>query len=162
MFNKYNVETALVEVAKKYNADVVILQGETYGNNLQGNPYKLPDVKFAGYNLIVGYMKGNVEYDHAINDTIDGLYHRVGDTMQRKIDSVKAAGIISEYNIDWVPILDTNFKMINNMEKMKELATAKSVINPKVLREGIVYRSETDHRISFKNVSREFLIKKGE
>ena len=58
----------------------------------------------------------------------------------------------------WVPILDTQFMMPTDMEEFKQMATAKSVVNPKVLREGIVLRDpKTD--LSFKNVSREFLLK---
>ena len=44
------------------------------------------------------------------------------------------------------------------MEDMKLLADGKSVVNPNVLREGIVYRS-IDGKESFKNVSRQFLSK---
>ena len=58
----------------------------------------------------------------------------------------------------WVPILDTKFMMPIDMEKFKQMATAKSVVNPKVLREGIVLRDPTCD-LSFKNVSREFLLK---
>jgi hypothetical protein len=44
------------------------------------------------------------------------------------------------------------------MEEFKKMATAKSVVNSSVLREGIVLRDpKTD--LSFKNVSREFLMK---
>ena len=44
------------------------------------------------------------------------------------------------------------------MEELKVLATGKSQINPNVMREGIVYRS-LDGSDSFKNVSREYLLK---
>jgi hypothetical protein len=50
--------------------------------------------------------------------------------------------------------------MPNDMEEFKQMATAPSVINPEVMREGIVLRdSATD--FSFKNVSREYLLKHG-
>ena len=58
----------------------------------------------------------------------------------------------------WVPIIDTNFIMPTDMEEFKVMATAKSVVNPKVLREGIVLRDPTCD-LSFKNVSREYLMK---
>ena len=49
-------------------------------------------------------------------------------------------------------------KVPDTMEELKELATGKSVVNPNVMREGLVYRS-LDGRDSFKNVSREYLLK---
>ena len=60
--------------------------------------------------------------------------------------------------MQWVPILDTNFMMPTDMEEFKKMATAKSAVNPNVLREGIVLRDPVTD-LSFKNVSREFLMK---
>ena len=57
----------------------------------------------------------------------------------------------------WVPILG-EVQMPDTMEELKEFATGKSVVNPDVMREGIVYRS-LDGSDSFKNVSREYLLK---
>ena len=65
--------------------------------------------------------------------------------------------IVNEWGMKWVPILDTNYIMPNDMEEFKQFATAKSVVNPDVLREGIVLRDPTND-FSFKNVSREYLI----
>ena len=48
--------------------------------------------------------------------------------------------------------------MPDTMEELKVLATGKSKVNPEVMREGIVYRS-LDGSDSFKNVSREYLLK---
>ena len=162
MFKKYDIEKALVQIADRYKCEIVILQGETYGVSIQGNPYKLDEVCFAGYNLIIGYIEGSHGFEEATKDNCDGLYKRFGDTIQTRLNSLKARSEVIEFDIPWVPILDTDFHMINNMEKMKKLATDKSVINKKVLREGIVYRSENDPNVSFKNVSREFLIQRGE
>ena len=58
----------------------------------------------------------------------------------------------------WVPILDTEYMMPTDMEEFKQFATAKSVVNPDVMREGIVLRDSTND-FSFKNVSREYLMK---
>ena len=44
------------------------------------------------------------------------------------------------------------------MEELKALADGPSVVNPGVMREGFVYRS-LDGQDSFKNVSREYLLK---
>jgi hypothetical protein len=60
--------------------------------------------------------------------------------------------------IKWVPILDTDFHMPTDMEEFKQMATAPSAVNPNVMREGIVLRDPTND-FSFKNVSREYLMK---
>jgi hypothetical protein len=74
------------------------------------------------------------------------------------VDSVTGKDIVAAWNIKWVPILDTNYMMPTDMEEFKQFATAKSVVNPKVMREGIVLRDPTND-FSFKNVSREDLLK---
>ena len=51
-------------------------------------------------------------------------------------------------------------KIIKDMETFKKYATAKSVVNPDVMREGVVLRDPTND-FSFKNVSREYLLKHG-
>ena len=57
----------------------------------------------------------------------------------------------------WVPILGYG-KTQDTMEELKEFADGKSVVNQKVMREGIVYRTP-DGKDSFKNVSRKYLLK---
>lgn len=159
MFKKYDVEEFLKATANLLQADFVILQGETYGDKLQGNPYKMDYVDFRGYNLIYGYMEGTKQFKANVNNP---LYHRVGDTIQTRINSIKAKEMCEIHDIKWVPILEENFILPDTMEELKQQATGASVINPKVLREGLVYRSITDPEFSFKNVSREYLLSKGE
>ena len=60
----------------------------------------------------------------------------------------------------WVPILGEE-TLPSTMEKMKELADGKSMVNPEVSREGLVYRS-LDGKQSFKNVSNKYLLKSKE
>lgn len=128
---KYKIEENLNLMAKELNyPNYICLQGETIGN-VQGNPYKLNENRFYGFNFIV-----------------DG----------KKWDSIEAKEYVKKFNIMWVPILQTDFICPDTMEEMKDLATAKSVINPSVLREGCVYR-DSENTISFKNVSREYLLK---
>ena len=50
---KYNIENTLKNIALDYNSKRVVLQGETYGEAIQGNPYKLKERRFAAFNLIV-------------------------------------------------------------------------------------------------------------
>ena len=133
---KYNVEDALNDIAKKHNYKHVVLQGETYGESVQGNKYKLDERRFAAFNLI-----------------FDG----------ERLGSVEAKKILAEYDIPFVPIIDDNYILpdADDFEEFKQSADGKSVINKKCLREGFVYRSQDGQR-SFKNVSRKFLLKSGE
>lgn len=133
---KYDVENALKDIAKKHNHKHVVLQGETYGESVQGNKYKLDERRFAAFNLI-----------------FDG----------ERLGSVEAKKILAEYDIPFVPIIDDNYILpdADDFEEFKQSADGKSVINKKCLREGFVYRSQDGQR-SFKNVSCKFLLKAGE
>lgn len=132
MVIKYNMKEALENIAKIFNVKRVVLQGETYGASLQGNPYKLQDRKFAAFNLI-----------------FDG----------ERLNSVRASKILESCNIPFVPIIDENYILPDDFEEFKLSADGMSTINDKCRREGFVYRSQGG-TLSFKNVSREFLLKK--
>ena len=131
---KYNIEDVLREILQmRPDLKYVCIQGESVGS-VQGNPLKLPEDDFYAFNFI---------------DSENGRW-----------PSFNGSCLLAKYGIKWVPILDTNFMMPNDMEEFKQMATAPSVINPEVMREGIVLRdSATD--FSFKNVSREYLLKHG-
>lgn len=129
---KYDIENKL----KKYlndNPDLtyVCIQGEGVGS-VQGNPLKLDHDDLYVFNFI---------------DSRNGRY-----------DSVSGSVIVEEMGMQWVPILDVNYHICDNMEDFKKFATAKSVVNPAVMREGIVLRNPKND-FSFKNVSREYLLK---
>lgn len=129
---KYNVEAELRKYLEAHpDVTYVCIQGESVGS-VQGNPLKLPADDFYVFNFI---------------DSVNGRY-----------DSVKGREIVGGMGMQWVPILDTNFMMPADMEEFKKMATAKSAVNPNVLREGIVLRDPVTD-LSFKNVSREFLMK---
>lgn len=129
---KYNIEDVLREILQmRPDFKYVCIQGESVGS-VQGNPLKLPEDDFYAFNFI---------------DSENGRW-----------PSYNGSCLLAKYGIKWVPILDTNFMMPNDMEEFKQMATAPSVVNPEVMREGIVLRdSATD--FSFKNVSREYLLK---
>lgn len=129
---KYNMKDALEDIAKKYNVKRVVLQGETYGEAVQGNPLHLKERRFAAFNLI-----------------FDG----------ERLGSLEAKKILDEYDIPFVPIIDEAYIMPDDFESLKLEADGKSVISPKYRREGFVYRS-LDGKQSAKNVSREYLMKK--
>ena len=131
MVFKYNMKDALEDIVKKHNVKRVVLQGETYGAAVQGNPLHIKDRQFAAFNLI-----------------FDG----------ERLGSIEAKKILDEYNIPFVPIIDDDYHMPDDFEKLKLQADGKSVINPKHRREGFVYRS-LDGKQSAKNISREYLMK---
>lgn len=128
--DKYNIEKVLSDYAIANNYDRVVLQGEGTGS-VQGNPYKLTENRLFVFNLVVeGIRKGTREMAKFCDDN----------------------------NLEHVPIINERYKTPDTMEEIKLQADGFSIINPKVKREGFVYRS-LDGQQSFKNVSREYLLK---
>ena len=127
---KYNIKEVLTKFAIDNKYNRVVLQGEGVGN-VQGNPYKLKENDLYVFNLI-----------------IDGV--RLGTMEMKKFCELN--GFKS------VPIIDESYKTKNTMEEMKLEADGYSELNQNVKREGFVYRS-LDGQKSFKNVSREYLLK---
>ena len=128
--DKYDIENKLIKFAQDNNYDRVVLQGEGVGS-VQGNPYKLDENKLYCFNLVInGQRKGTMALKEWCDDN----------------------------NMLCVPIIDTRHELPHNMESMKLEADGYSTINPKVKREGFVYRNQ-DGTNSFKNVSREYLLK---
>ena len=129
---KYDVENRLREFLNTYpKCDYVCIQGESVGS-VQGNPLKLKEDDFYVFNFI---------------DSVNGRW-----------PSVDGKKMVEFLGMKWVPILDTQFMMPTDMEEFKQMATAPSAVNPNVMREGIVLRDPTND-FSFKNVSREYLMK---
>lgn len=129
---KYDIEQHLKDYLNE-NPELkyVCIQGESVGS-VQGNPLKLKEDDLYVFNFIRSDIG--------------------------RLSSVDGKNIVEQWNMKWVPILDTNYMMPTDMEEFKQFATAKSVVNPNVLREGIVLRDSTND-FSFKNVSREYLLK---
>ncbi len=128
--DKYDIEKILTNFAITNGYDRVVLQGEGVGS-VQGNPYKLTENELFIFNLVInGVRQGTVEM----------------------------AKFCDEWELKHVPIIDTSYTLPKTMEEIKLEADGYSTINPKVRREGFVYRS-IDGQQSFKNVSREFLLK---
>ena len=128
---KYNIEHHLKEFLNEHNdLKWVCIQGEGVGS-VQGNPLKLNE---------------------------DDLYvFNFKDSNTGRWSSYDGKQKIEEWSMKWVPILG-EVQMPDTMEELKNLATGKSQVNPNVMREGLVYRS-LDGIDSFKNVSREYLLK---
>lgn len=131
---KNNIEQHLKEyLIANPDLKYVCIQGESVGS-VQGNPLKLNEDEFYVFNFIRS---------------------DVG-----RLSSIDGKEIIESWGMKFVPILETEYYVPTDMEAFKEYATAKSVVNPNVLREGIVLRDPTND-FSFKNVSREYLLKHG-
>lgn len=128
--DKYGIKSVLTKLAIENNYDRVVLQGEGVGD-VQGNPYKFKENRLYVFNLII---EGNRVGTKEMADFCDGN------------------------NLLHVPIISTEYYLPKTMEEMKLEADGYSEINPKVRREGYVYRSQ-DGQQSFKNVSREYLLK---
>ncbi|MDD6827936.1 MAG: RNA ligase family protein [Oscillospiraceae bacterium] len=128
---KYNIEQHLKDFLNEFpQLKWVCIQGEGVGS-VQGNPLKLKE---------------------------DDLYvFNFKDSQLGRWPSELGKDTIESWGMKWVPILG-EVQMPNTMEELKQLATGKSKVNPDVMREGIVYRS-LDGSDSFKNVSREYLLK---
>ena len=72
--------------------------------------------------------------------------------------------LMADLGLETVPILDTDFRLLNDIPALVEMAVAPSVLNPKLPREGLVIRplrEKTDAlgRVSFKAINPEFLLK---
>lgn len=128
--DKYDIEKILTQFAIENNYNRIVLQGEGVGS-VQGNPYKFTENKLFVFNLI-----------------IDGV--RVG--------TMEMANFCKNHGLTSVPIIDTAYELPKTMEEMKLEADGYSELNPKVKREGFVYRTQNGQQ-SFKNVSREYLLK---
>lgn len=131
MAKKYDAKNHLIQWCKENGYDSAVIQGEGIGN-VQGNPYKLKENDMYVFNLV-----------H------DGI----------RMTTESMAEWCDIHNFKHVPILSMHYRLPEDMETMKLSADGKSVVNPSVSREGIVYRNEMNPMDSFKNVSRMYLLK---
>jgi hypothetical protein len=141
MAEKYHIEKVLKDILDK-NKDFtfVTLQGETYGEGVQKKTYNIKGHDFKAFNLIYGDK--------------NGVTKRLN---PREMTDV----LVNIYNIPCVPILDEHFILPNTIEEMIAYADGMSVIDPASIREGVVLRT-ADGVNSFKSVSNNYLIEKGE
>lgn len=134
MAQKYDLEAALRVIALKLDAqEYVTLQGETIGAGIQGNKYGLNDHQLFLFNLI-----------------IDGKKYSTTAAME----ALREIGL---EELEWVPLINTNYILPDTLDELMEFSTGKSVLAD-TLREGYVFRRTQDN-LSFKCVSNEFLLK---
>ena len=130
---KYDIENKLKEVLiERPELRYICIQGEGVGS-VQGNPLKLEENDLYVFNFITSDIG--------------------------RWPSTLGKEFIEPLGFKWVPILDENYTLPDDLEEFKLYADGKSVVNPNVLREGLVLRDK-EGKISFKNISREYLLKK--
>ena len=136
---KYDIENKMKKwLNNTPGATWVCWQGEICAPGIQKNPHKLKETHF---------------YCFHWTDNING-----------RLDIVTADKIWKQYNMEVVPIVDTNYILPDDFEEFKLSADGK--YDPIVCegakdcdREGFVYYKTTDPTYSFKNVSRTYLLK---
>lgn len=140
MAKKYNIEAGLKRLFSTNafsDCQWIAIQGECAGPKIQKNPQGLSENRLFVFNLISPYGRTK---------------------------SSIAKSIMEEIGLEWVPILETGLDLHGKTEAdLLEMANGKSALNPDKMREGIVFRAENpDMDLSFKAVSPEYLLKKGE
>ena len=137
--NKYRIEEKMKDFLER-NIDVqfVCWQGEICAPGIQGNPHDLTETHF---------------YCFHCTDSKTGRWN-IRDAQK----------MWKSYNMEVVPIDEEDYIMPDDFEDFKQSADGKydaSVCEGKdtCQREGYVYYKTTDPTFSFKNVSREYLLK---
>lgn len=128
------------KLAHQYNLNEKLqegfsIQGEVAGESIQGNPLKL-----SGQKLFVFYV-----YD-------------INKAEYLTLENTEL--FCKELGLTTVPIIDRDFIINHTMDELLNLANRKSIINPNMILEGIVFRlKENTQKISFKIISNEYLLK---
>lgn len=129
------------------------IQGEIIGVGIQGNKYKESEYECYLFNFF------NIDRQKDVGFFAD-------DIEQEEFDGWTLENIASYLTMKTVPIVDDNFIMTNDIDKLVEYSVGKSVLNPKQEREGVVFRlkhnremSQYGERISFKAINPYFLTK---
>ena len=136
---KYDIKNKLKDYLEKHPyLDYVCWQGEVCSPKIQNNP-------------------------HGLTETHLFCFHMI-DSKIGKYDIRDAIKIWKEYNMETVPIINENYILPDDFEEFK--LTADGYYDPSVCegkknqeREGFVYYKTTDPNFSFKNVSRNYLLK---
>lgn len=138
--DKYHIREFLEDMLNKHPEwSYIAIQGEIAGCSssgaaIQGDPHKFKELRFFGYNFITSDIG--------------------------RWNSIDAANLCSSYGIEWVPIVDDNYVLPDSFEEFKLSADGPCEANgASGNREGYVYRNFDNNTLSFKNVSREYLLK---
>ena len=129
----YDMENRIYLMMDDLNVPWIAIQGEVAGPGIQKNPEGLKDIDFFVFNII---------------------------TPKGRMGNKEMVELCYRYGLTTVPMIDYEYILPDTVDDMLKYATGPSLINPNVLREGVVVRSQ-DGRYSFKAVSPEYLIKHG-
>lgn len=134
-------ELGVHENIGKLNRNIAI-QGELIGWNIQGNKYKLKTNEFRFY-----------------------VFNIFDIDKYRPVPLQEMLKITDKLGLKTVPIIDTEYILNFDIDKLVELSKGQSIICPTIKREGLVFKS-VDYvedpvlgRLSFKAINPEFLIK---
>ena len=136
MVEKYNIENKLRNLGRN-----IAIQGELIGDGIQSNKYKLGQSERRLY-LFNIFDIDKFEY----------------------LGYEEFISVVKQLDMKTVPFIDTDFKLIDDIDALIELSKGTSVLNKNVRREGIVIKSyeeinDMGERVSFKAINPDFLIK---
>lgn len=115
------------------------LQGELVGPGVQKNKYGLGELHFFVFNV---YNIATSQY----------------------VDFAEFMKIILQLGLEHVPLLEWSHVLVEDIPSLVAFANSASTLNPKVLREGVVFRPKLEERdeelgrLSFKIINPEFLL----
>lgn len=111
------------------------IQGEVIGESIQSNPLKL-----SGQKLFVFY----------VYDIQKGEY--------LTLENMEL--FCKDLNLTTVPIIDRDFVINHTIDQLLNMANRKSILNPQIEAEGIVFRlRDNTQKMSFKCISNSYLLK---
>lgn len=137
------------KIAKKYNIEQILkenptltIQGEQGDTKVQGNKYGIKEPTMWVFNII----DHEKNYHYSVNEMIN---------------------FALKYNLTLVPFISQSCYLRDlgsTVQELVEFSKGKSVINPKVEREGVVVRCIEDGKklLSFKVINPDFLLKYNE
>jgi RNA ligase (TIGR02306 family) len=130
----YQVEERMRELG----LDNIAFQGEVIGEGIQSNPYKI---------------KGQDFFVFDVFDIKEDTY----------FDPQSRMKLVLELNLKHVPVIESSREIATEwtIDDMLQIAEAKSLLNPKTEREGLVWKCDQEPTISFKTISNKFLMKNG-
>jgi len=127
-------ESNLEEKMRKLGRNIA-LQGEIIGEGIQKNLYKLRGQKFMLFNI----------YNIDTHDYIP---------KEEMLEIAETLGLTT------VPTVYTEIELPETIDEILKMAEGKSLLNPQLEREGLVWVSiNANRRISFKTISNRFLLK---
>lgn len=135
---RYDIEVKM----RQYNLDGIMIQTEIVGEGIQGNHYKI---------------KGQNIYVFAIYDTNTGQFLTPAQREEIvKVIGLKHVPVIGEFQLAAIG----GETGLDPIESILSYADGMSLINPSVMREGVVFK-QVDGQEHFKAVSNSYLIKTG-